>query len=651
MKHILRMMVLLAACRCSVVQAQTFTPVSVTGFNNDIVAESGTSSYAATTCVLDLSNYVLYSAAFAAANSILGGMVNNGNINAGTGIYQLASYAAGNGLCLSALGHMPNTSASGVLTLSTPASFSKISLLVFSTEGSSTLGIELKFTDGTTVNAGNNTVADWFLGNSAVYSGFGRVTRKTAGPHIPDGLSANPRFYPLDISIACADQTKLLQSVTVNYVSGSGSNARGVVMAVSGIAYTPLLVSSFITAASCGGANGSIKLSTTGGTPPFNYLWNTTPAQKYSTALNLAAGNYTCTITDVNGCASTWQGTVDKKSGVALSATASSPDVCAGSPVTLTATSTGGTATGYTWNPGNETGPAVTVTPAQTTTYTVTAQDAFGCEVTASVPVTVKPLPVAGFTVVPDTVCWPAEQQVQFTGGAGAAAIYNWNYFAGAAIKSGTGAGPYSIQFANPGDYELQLQVTENGCTSAVALREVKVAGPLQAPVIKIVTATTNSITFLWLPVAGAAGYEVKINGVPYASGTQTMYTVTGLKPLQTIRIEVTAWGVLSCQKSSVALASGKTVSDEIFIPNSFTPNADGMNDSFRPYGHAIASMEMKIFNQWGELIAESRDIAAGWDGIHKGKQQPMGVYSYVIRLLLTDGTELIRKGAVHLIR
>jgi len=645
------MMVLLAACRCSVVHAQTFTPVSVTGFNNDIVAESGASSYAATTCVLDLSNYVLYSAAFAAANSMLGGMVNNGYINAGTGIYQLASYTAGNGLYLSASGRAPNTSASGVLTLSSPASFSKISLLVFSTEGSSTLGIELKFTDGTTVNAGNYTVADWFLGNSAVYSGFGRVTRKMAGPYTPDGLSANPRFYPLDISIACADQTKLLQSVTVNYVSGSGANARGVVLAVSGMAWSPLAVSSFITAASCGSSNGSIKLSTTGGTPPLSYLWNTTPAQTYSTALNLAAGNYTCTITDANGCPTTWQGTVDKRSGVTLLATASSPDVCAGSPVTLTVAASGGTVTGYTWNPGNETGPTVTVTPPYTTTYTVTAQDAFGCEVAASVPVTVKPLPVATFTVMPDTVCWPAEQQVQFTGSTGAAALYNWNNFAGATVKSGAAAGPYIIQFANPGDYILQLQVTENGCASAVMLHEVNVAGPLQAPLIKIVTTTTNSITFLWLPVAGAAGYEVKINGALYASGNQTMYTVTGLKPLQTILIEVTAIGVLSCQKSAVALASGKTLNDEIFIPNSFTPNADGMNDSFRPYGNAITSMEMKIFNQWGELIAETRDITAGWEGTHKGKQQPAGVYSYVIRLVLTDGTEVLRKGSVNLIR
>lgn len=645
------MMMLLAACRCSVVQAQTFTPVSVTGFNNDIVAESGTSSFAATTCVLDLSNYVLYSAAFAAANNMLGGMVNNGNINAGTGIYQLASYTAGNGLYLSALGSAPNTNASGVLTLSSPASFSKISLLVFSTEGSSTLGIVLKFTDGTTVNAGNYIVADWFIGNNIMYSGFGRVTRKTTGPYSPDGLSDNPRFFPLDVSIACANQTKLLQSVTVNYVSGSGSNSRGVVLAVSGIAYTPLAVSSLITAASCGTPNGSIKLTATGGTPPLSYVWNTTPAQSFSTALNLAAGNYTCAITDANGCATTWQGTVDKRSGVTLSATASSPDVCAGSQVTLTAAATGGTATGYTWDPGNETGPAVTVTPANTTIYTVTAQDAFGCEVAASVPVTVKPLPVAAFTVLPDTVCWPAEQQVQFTGGAGASALYNWNNFAGATVKSGTGAGPYIIQFTNPGDYILQLQVTDNGCSSAIALHEVNIAGPLEAPAVKIVTTTANSITFLWLPVAGAAGYEVKINGALYASGYQTMYTVTGLKPLQEILIEVTALGVLSCQKSMIARASGKTLNDEIFIPNSFTPNADGMNDRFRPYGNAIAAMEMKIFNQWGELIAETRDITAGWDGKYKGKLPPSGVFSYVIRLVLTDGTEALRKGTVNLIR
>src|SRR5262245_47892547 len=132
-----------------VVQAQTYTPVTVTGFNNDVVAEAGTSSQAVTTTSLDLSSYVVYTTAFAMANTISGGLPNTGTIVNGTRTYQLAPYTGNNSVFLSAGGVAPGSAASGTLTLATPASFSKISLLLFSTEGNSTISVVLKFTDGT----------------------------------------------------------------------------------------------------------------------------------------------------------------------------------------------------------------------------------------------------------------------------------------------------------------------------------------------------------------------------------------------------------------------------------------------------------------------------------------------------------------------
>jgi gliding motility-associated-like protein len=640
---------LLTAC-AHLVQAQTYNPITVTGFNNDIVAESGTSAQATTTTVLDLSNYVLYSLAFASTNNIAGGMVDNGAVSNGSHNYQLASYTANNGLYLSA-GNAANSATTGTLTLSTPAVYAKVSLLVFSTEGNSSLEVVLKYTDGTTANAGTFSVSDWFYGTNPVYAGFGRVTRQAIGPYAPDGLTTNPQFYPLDLPVDCANQNKLLQSVTVNYVSGTGANSRAVVFAVAGAVYPPLAITPVITPAACGASNGSIKLNTSGGASPLTFMWNTTPAQNTPNAIGLPPGSYTCTITDGNGCNTTYQGTITKTSGIKLTATSSSPDMCTGDHVTLSAMATGGTPSGYTWNPGNMTGSNVTVSPDTTTTYTVTAGDAFGCSSTTAVSVIVKPLPVAAFVATPDTVCVQSDVTVQFSGTADSAAIYDWNNFAGATVKTGAGAGPYTIQFPNTGTYKLQLQVTDNGCVSAVTSRDVTVAGPLEAPSVTVASVTNNSITFTWSIVAGAAAYQVNINGAPYGTpGPGTSCTVTGLQPLQTVTIEVVALGISGCQNSAAGKASGKTLTDQIFIPNSFTPNGDGKNDVFRPYGNAITAMEMKIFNQWGELICESRDISAGWDGTQKGKLQPVGVYTYVIRLVLTDGSEITRKGSVHLI-
>ena len=90
---------------------------------------------------------------------------------------------------------------------------------------------------------------------------------------------------------------------------------------------------------------------------------------------------------------------------------------------------------------------------------------------------------------------------------------------------------------------------------------------------------------------------------------------------------------------------------DQIFIPNTFTPNNDGRNDEFRLYGNNISKVEMKIFNQWGQLIFESSDQFKGWNGTFKGQLQPVGVYVYVMRITLTDNTVLNKKGSINLVR
>jgi len=90
---------------------------------------------------------------------------------------------------------------------------------------------------------------------------------------------------------------------------------------------------------------------------------------------------------------------------------------------------------------------------------------------------------------------------------------------------------------------------------------------------------------------------------------------------------------------------------DDVYIPNAFTPNGDGNNDVFKVYGTVIQSLELKIFNQWGERIFETMDVLGSWDGRHKGKLQPVGVYVYAARIKLVNGTVLDRKGSINLVR
>jgi gliding motility-associated-like protein len=90
-----------------------------------------------------------------------------------------------------------------------------------------------------------------------------------------------------------------------------------------------------------------------------------------------------------------------------------------------------------------------------------------------------------------------------------------------------------------------------------------------------------------------------------------------------------------------------------IYIPNAFTPNADGLNEVFRiPPTPYYDLNSFKIFNRWGEIIFQTNRIGNGWDGKYKGIQQPSGIFTYTIHItsLKTGKTSMI-KGAFQLIR
>jgi gliding motility-associated-like protein len=187
----------------------------------------------------------------------------------------------------------------------------------------------------------------------------------------------------------------------------------------------------------------------------------------------------------------------------------------------------------------------------------------------------------------------------------------------------------------------------------------VTVLPKLDAPVVMVQSTTSSSVTFQWAPVTGAAGYEVSIdNGFswisPTGGQTSTTYTYLGLKPDQKVSIRVRAIGQLSCQLSDVTTFDGTAENPQgnnVFIPNTFTPNGDGKNDIFYVYGNTIAKLKLRVYNQWGQFIYESLTVQNGWDGTYRGELQPNGVYVYYVDLEFNDGTRVTKKGTITLLR
>jgi len=92
-----------------------------------------------------------------------------------------------------------------------------------------------------------------------------------------------------------------------------------------------------------------------------------------------------------------------------------------------------------------------------------------------------------------------------------------------------------------------------------------------------------------------------------------------------------------------------------ITIPNSFTPNYDGLNDVFLPvfttYGFDQRFYQLEIFDRWGSLLFSTNDYKKGWDGLYKGNPAKEEVYVYRIKFKTSDGDVVDKFGHVTLLR
>lgn len=89
-----------------------------------------------------------------------------------------------------------------------------------------------------------------------------------------------------------------------------------------------------------------------------------------------------------------------------------------------------------------------------------------------------------------------------------------------------------------------------------------------------------------------------------------------------------------------------------VYFPNAFSPNADGMNDELILKSIFVESIDLQIFDRWGQMIYQATDPYFKWDGKHKnGKEVPEGVFAYRMKINGFDGKKLEKFGTITLIR
>jgi gliding motility-associated-like protein len=109
-----------------------------------------------------------------------------------------------------------------------------------------------------------------------------------------------------------------------------------------------------------------------------------------------------------------------------------------------------------------------------------------------------------------------------------------------------------------------------------------------------------------------------------------------------------------SCGSASAVLIvtdEGADCDQHIYIPNVFSPDANGENDELFVRGKGVDFFTFSVFNRWGQLVFQTSSLDVGWDGDYKGKPVNAGVFVYVLKGEFVNGEEIDLKGNVTLVK
>ncbi|MPM16304.1 hypothetical protein SDC9_62682 [bioreactor metagenome] len=382
----------------------------------------------------------------------------------------------------------------------------------------------------------------------------------------------------------------------------------------------------------CNQGLGTASVVATGGTGTYTYLWNTSATT--SSISGLVAGTYSVTVDDGGGCPSISSYTVGNVAGPVLSLVSSTPELYGTNNGTATVSTTGGTAPVIiTWN----TTPVQTGTNATGLThgtYTVIATDASGCSDTLEV--------FIGLTTNTYLTVSTTPEHCGHSDGSATVVVHNpigsytveWNTTPPQNSETITGLTPgaYTVTMTDSiGTYTnvayVSLAPGPNAAFSATPNPATVGGGPIQ-----FINQTTGASSWEWDFGDGSFSTE--------------QYPAHSFEGVGEYIVWLWAENNFGC-RDSFALTIIINDIFTLYIPNAFSPNGDGRNDFFMPYGISVNTdyYEMRIYNRWGNLVFMTTDINTPWDGNIKGivkKEKTQDVYTYEIKL--KDATNIIHK-------
>ncbi len=323
--------------------------------------------------------------------------------------------------------------------------------------------------------------------------------------------------------------------------------------------------------------------------------------------------------------------------------------ICAGDNIQLTSNET--LASSIEWTPALDLSDANALSPIlspkQTTTYTITVFTDNGCSASDDVAVNVIDKVMIGLDAVGE-LCYGESIQLNTeviqAGNQGVSYVWNpVNYF----NEQNT---PNPI--LTPDTTRTYTLIAYSGSCVPDTQKVTVVVNPL--PVLADVE-----------PIRVVEGTPVSLN-MPVLSGEANTYSWSpnynlscsdcerpSLIANQTERYSLLITDEKGCQdENDVVVDVIGRCGDDIFVPNTFSPNRDGKNDVLRIRGLTDNGLKsFRIFDRWGNLIFETNDINEGWNGVYNGMLLDPGVFVYHFEAICTNGLTVSRYGNVTLIK
>lgn len=412
-----------------------------------------------------------------------------------------------------------------------------------------------------------------------------------------------------------------------------------------------------ITDARCfGDSTGGASITAAGGNgAPYTFLWNTGAATPSITGV--PAGNYTVTITDVNGCSNSINTvTIGQPAPLGLSTSTTELSCFGGNNGQATVEVLGGTGPfSFLWQnaSGNNVGNAQMAEMLTAGTYVVFVTDANGC--TSSTNATLQdPPPVVGdFEDLDPLTCFGDESILRIlTIAGGSGGPYRFSVDFGAVLDPS-----FPVRIGGGKHYITYIDFKGCAVTDSFTLAE-------PPPITVIFDPSTVEVELgeyadLEPVITGASVFNTIVWTNPETlldpdTINASAYTFTNLS------YTLTVTDTFGCSGTGTVLVVVDP-NRNVYIPNAFKPaNASGLNTHFNVntgLGVELVNF-MRVYDRWGNMMYQRErflpnndNLSEGWDGRFNGQFVNPGVFVYIVEVKFLDGRVLLYRGDVTVVR